>query len=873
MAFDRLRRKTAMAIFRVSKPQEPKPESPVQLFRDLPKDSTTIKFLWGHQEKLLDKYHQSLLDKKDVAVELPTGSGKTLVGMLMGEYRRRAFGERVAFLCPNKQLCCQVETQAKKYGIATSLLIGPQKDYDPIAFSKYQQGKAIAVSTYSGVFNANPKISDPQTLICDDAHAADGFVASMWTFRVERHTYDDFFLRLYYAFRPAVPRWLAHAIESYDGNPHDRGALDLATMILAADCCDDVRAVVKEAMPDADELKYPWENVAQHLESSLILCTPHIIEIRPVIPPTMTHLPFAGANQRIYMSATLGEDGGIERSFGVGKIERLPIPEGWDKKGTGRRLILFPLLSGRSHPTEVLQGVIERSERSLVLVPSEAVRTKISKYLPSGFTVLGPQDVEKDMSAFTQKQKAILLLANRYDGIDLPGSDCRMLVIAGCPTGATLLERYYLDRLGATSVLRDRLRTRITQAMGRCTRDEGDYSVVVLMGEDLLDWSSTATNVTGMHPELQGEISFGLENSENRSKEDVAELCSAFLDRTADWQAAEQDIQARRNSAHKLKDEITDVLARSAPLEIDHCKASWSGRHEEAFNLAVQVTEQLEGGSDMLPYRSFWYHQAAVSAYLAHRQSGKESFKQAAVDLLGRASATSHGVRWLPDVQGKLGGKPASTLVLPEQDWFLVLKRLLENLGRIGTRCKKALAENANLIRAKDSKQFEQGLEMLGRLLGAEAKRFTEDGAPDGFWLFGDWHAFVFEAKTDEGEDGGISLNTVRQAATHEQAVRSKKLLPEYVPCSTVIISPRKAIAALAVASAGDLFYVPHAEIISLYDAASKAFEEVRAASGGNTDEVLRERFLQHYKHRKLSMQAVATLLQKKRLDSLPVKK
>jgi replicative superfamily II helicase len=86
-----------MALFRVSKPQEPKPESPVQLFRDLPKDSS-IKFLWGHQEKLLDKYHQSLLGKKDVAVELPTGSGKTLVGMLMAEYRRRALGERVAFL-------------------------------------------------------------------------------------------------------------------------------------------------------------------------------------------------------------------------------------------------------------------------------------------------------------------------------------------------------------------------------------------------------------------------------------------------------------------------------------------------------------------------------------------------------------------------------------------------------------------------------------------------------------------------------------------------------------------------------------------------------------------------------------------------------
>jgi hypothetical protein len=283
------------------------------------------------------------------------------------------------------------------------------------------------------------------------------------------------------------------------------------------------------------------------------------------------------------------------------------------------------------------------------------------------------------------------------------------------------------------------------------------------------------------------------------------------------------------------------------------------------------VTEQLEGGSDLLPYRSFWYHQAAVSAFLAFRQSGNESFKQAALELLGRASETSHGVRWLPDVQGKLGGKQPSAVVLPEQDWFLALKRLLENLGRIGTKCTKAIAEHRSFIQAKESTLFEQGLEMLGRLLGAEAIRFTEKGEPDGFWRFGDWHAFVFEAKTDESKREGISLNTVRQTSTHEQAVRSKKLLPDYVPCSTIIISPRTTIDKMALPSVEDMMYVSHADIIALFDAASKAFEEVRAASVGNTDEVLRERFLQHYKQKKLSMQAVVQLLQKKRLDALSV--
>jgi len=39
-----------------------------------------------------------------LALELPTGSGKTLVGLLIGEYRRRKNKEKVVFLCPNQSI-------------------------------------------------------------------------------------------------------------------------------------------------------------------------------------------------------------------------------------------------------------------------------------------------------------------------------------------------------------------------------------------------------------------------------------------------------------------------------------------------------------------------------------------------------------------------------------------------------------------------------------------------------------------------------------------------------------------------------------------------------------------------------------------------
>jgi superfamily II DNA or RNA helicase len=81
-------------------------ESPSLLFRDL-RRSPEIKFLWEHQGKLLEEYHKKHLNTPNVALELPTGSGKTLVGLLIAEYRRQISNARVVYLCPTRQLCNQ----------------------------------------------------------------------------------------------------------------------------------------------------------------------------------------------------------------------------------------------------------------------------------------------------------------------------------------------------------------------------------------------------------------------------------------------------------------------------------------------------------------------------------------------------------------------------------------------------------------------------------------------------------------------------------------------------------------------------------------------------------------------------------------------
>src|SRR3954471_11468585 len=123
----------------------PAVESPEALFRELRPRDGNVRHLWAHQADLLRSY--SALQARDVAVELPTGAGKTLVGLLLAEYRRRAHGERVAYLCPNVQLARQAAARAADYGIDAVALVRRQRDYDAGDFTAYQRAQKVAITT------------------------------------------------------------------------------------------------------------------------------------------------------------------------------------------------------------------------------------------------------------------------------------------------------------------------------------------------------------------------------------------------------------------------------------------------------------------------------------------------------------------------------------------------------------------------------------------------------------------------------------------------------------------------------------------------------------------------------------------------------
>ncbi|MFS8189161.1 DEAD/DEAH box helicase [Rossellomorea marisflavi] len=188
--------------FSVPKPKNNTEKDPESIFREL--QIPSVKGLWSQQADILRDYYNKYKESGNVAIELPTGTGKTLVGLLIAEYRRRCKKERVIYLCPTRQLAYQVFERSQEYGIKASILVGAQANYSEKDYGDYLTGSTIAITTYSAIFNTNPKLNDANTIIFDDAHSAENYISSLWTFSLTRKENPEIFRSIIELFKEDI---------------------------------------------------------------------------------------------------------------------------------------------------------------------------------------------------------------------------------------------------------------------------------------------------------------------------------------------------------------------------------------------------------------------------------------------------------------------------------------------------------------------------------------------------------------------------------------------------------------------------------------------------------------------------------------------
>src|SRR5207302_577753 len=111
--------------------QVPSPEE-LYLSGTLPRTTAAVDSLWLHQGDVIRAYAEAHQNTADLALELPTGTGKTLPGLLIGEWVRRKAAGPVFYATPTTQLAQHVAATARREGVPAALLIGSAKHWDPI---------------------------------------------------------------------------------------------------------------------------------------------------------------------------------------------------------------------------------------------------------------------------------------------------------------------------------------------------------------------------------------------------------------------------------------------------------------------------------------------------------------------------------------------------------------------------------------------------------------------------------------------------------------------------------------------------------------------------------------------------------------------
>lgn len=848
-------------------------ESPEALFRDL--RNRSVEGLLSQQADMLRKYMDHV-DEADVAMQMPTGSGKTLVGLLIAEWRRRSRGERTVYLCPTRQLVNQVVEQARsKYGIHAVAFTGKQREYDPSAKSDYTNAEVLAVTTYNGLFNTNPFFSDAQVILLDDAHAAENYVGDCWSLNVEKRNedHDTLFTTLLSVLKDVLPTndYSRLVGESDDG---DRNWVNKLPAPVFYNKCDELLEVFDVHCVGGTDLSYKWRVLRDHLKSCHLYFGVGRFLLRPLISPTDSHVPFSGAIQRVYMSATLGEGGDLERLVGRRALSRIPAPEGWDRQGVGRRLFFFPMRSMDENAcSELVVTMLKKSGRGLILTPSEreadVYRELVGNDLP-GFERFSAGDIEASKSTFVTTANAVAIVANRYDGIDLVGEECRLLVASGLPRAMNLQEQFLMSRMAVPILYNDRIRTRIVQATGRCTRSSTDYAAVVILGEQLNKFLLRPETRKYLHPELQAEIEFGIDESRDCNLDSFMANLGIFLEHGDDWNEADEHIVAERDVRTQEPLPCVENFLNAVAHEVGYQYALWNEDFGTALEEARKVLAALEGPDELRGYRAFWMYLAGNAAWLMHR-SGVQGMDATARDYFGRAAKAAKGVSWLHELAriGLFDEEAADTSDAYLDSAIESLERQLELLGTVhDSKFERRVKEILDGLNQTSAGPFERAQVLLGLLLGYRADNSDDDSAPDPWWVLTDTEGIVFEDYTDCSDGAVISTEKVRQSASHPDwlADRNEYANVQFAP---IFLTPSQTLGAGARPVAVNCYYWEMGDFVAWAENAISVVRDVRRSFQSPGDLAWRAEAKEAYVRGGLNPAAILERARRTRLNTL----
>ena len=525
--FDRLR----------TKKQKPNAIEPIEIFRRLPKPPG-INDLYTSQAEVLQTWFKTRATP-DVVLKLHTGGGKTLVGLLMALSTMNETSEPVLYLAPTTQLVKQTLEKAKAHGVpAVPYTLGQPLN------EKFLNAKALMIATYKALFNGRSKfgvrgLNRPTkvgAVILDDAHVAFSVIRESFTLEVlasrERQRYES----LAGLFRRSFIE--ANRVGTFDDVVAGSDFAVLEVPYWAWH--EQIDAVREQLKADAETYALVWPLLRDQLHLCHALISRSSFTITSILPLVSSFPTFADARRRIYMSATIADDSEIVRTFDADPNAVPAALMSRSLAGVSERMILIPdLMPFKFNVSEAVATLLQwaatkRTVGAVVLTPSDKAA---ATWAGIGTVAKGSIQVDSLVVALQSGDTfGPAVFANRYDGIDLPGDSCRLLVMEALPTGTSDYERFRANTLFGGSTITRMLAQRIEQGIGRGARGAGDHCVVLLVSADLAAWVAKDANFRFLTSATRAQLEMGADVSrEIQNLKDLARTIERSFNRDDEW--------------------------------------------------------------------------------------------------------------------------------------------------------------------------------------------------------------------------------------------------------------------------------------------------------------------------------------------------